>query len=155
MKNTEFSSSEEFKNIATRITYLRNNILHMTQNEFSSALKISQTYLSLIESGKKAVSKATIENVLLTFNVNMEWLMFGIGSDDEIFLNHTSKESILRSMPDSSLDELQKTYQLTHNELHFVQWFVTLPSKEREMFLSSLNCISALSHLYPPGASQS
>ena len=74
-------------------------------------------------------------------------------SGDEIFLNHTSKESILRSMPDSSLDELQKTYQLTHNELHFVQWFVTLPSKEREMFLSSLNCISALSHLYPPGAS--
>lgn len=153
MKNTEFSSNEEFKNIATRITYLRNNILHMTQDEFSSALKISQTYLSLIESGKKAVSKATIKNVLLTFNVNMEWLMFGIGSDDEIFLNHTSKESILQSMPDSSLDALKKAYQLTDNELHFVQWFVTLPSKEREMFLSSLDCISALSHLYPPGAS--
>lgn len=49
MKNT--------KSMAARITYLRNDILHMTQAEFASTLKISQTYLSLLESGKKALPK--------------------------------------------------------------------------------------------------
>ena len=52
MKNT--------KSMAARITYLRNDILHMTQAEFASTLKISQTYLCLLESGKKSITEAII-----------------------------------------------------------------------------------------------
>ena len=54
MKNTNSTlNGEDLKNITSRVIYLRNQILHMTQSEFASVLKMSQTYLSLIESGKR------------------------------------------------------------------------------------------------------
>lgn len=155
MKDTEFlTNKEEYKNIAARITYLRNNILHMTQAEFSSALKISQTYLSLIESGKKPVSQTMIENIISKFDVTTEWLVLGIGSDKAIFAQQPiSKNPFHQSISSSAFDELKNTYHLTDNEMDFIQWFVTLPSKERASYLSGLDYIAAISHLYPPSSS--
>lgn len=157
MKNTKsLTDNEEYKDIASRITHLRNDILHMTQAEFSSVLKISQTYLSLIEAGKKSVPQTMIENIISKFDVTMEWLIIGIGSDETIFAHQhhpITKDSLLQSISSSAFNELKKTYRLADNELEFVQWFVTLPSKERELYLSGLNYIAAISHLYPPGSS--
>ena len=112
MKNTNSTlNGEDLKNITSRVIYLRNQILHMTQSEFASVLKMSQTYLSLIESGKKAITKPTIDNILSTFKVNMEWLLFGIGTDDEIFLSTSyTKEYFTKSTQESALSEIGRAH---------------------------------------------
>lgn len=86
MKNT--------KSMAARITYLRNDILHMTQAEFASTLKISQTYLSLLESGKKSITEAIISKILTTFRINSDWLISGLGTDQDIFLDKIDPKNI-------------------------------------------------------------
>lgn len=99
MKNTNSTlNGEDLKNITSRVIYLRNQILHMTQSEFASVLKMSQTYLSLIESGKKAITKPTIDNILSTFKVNMEWLLFGIGTMMKSSFQHHIQRNILQNL---------------------------------------------------------
>ena len=143
MKNTNSTlNGEDLKNITSRVIYLRNQILHMTQSEFASVLKMSQTYLSLIESGKKTITKSTIDNILSTFKVNMEWLLFGIGT-----------EYFTKSTQESALSALQNAYQLKNNETDFVKWYLSLSSKERSHFLSCIEGLSDLMSSYPPGTS--
>lgn len=155
MKNTNSTLNEEdLKNIASRITYLRNQVLHMTQSEFASVLNMSQTYLSLIESGKKTITKSTIDNILSTFKINMEWLLFGIGTDEDIFLSSSyTKEYFTKSAQKSALSALQDAYQLKNNEIDFVNWYLSLSSKERSHFLSCIEGLSDLMSSYPPGTS--
>ena len=147
MKNTNSTlNGEDLKNITSRVIYLRNQILHMTQSEFASVLKMSQTYLSLIESG--------IDNILSTFKVNMEWLLFGIGTDEDIFLSTSyTKEYFTKSTQESALSALQNAYQLKNDETDFVKWYLSLSSKERSHFLSCIEGLSDLMSSYPPGTS--
>lgn len=155
MKNAEsLLSNVDMNALVSRVTYLRNDILHMTQAEFSSALQISQTYLSLLESGKKSITEAVITNILITFHVNADWLVFGIGSDQDIFLNHIdTQDYLLKTSQGAALHDLKKAYQLKNNELDFISWFVSLSSKERSLFLSCIENISSLIQAHPPGAS--
>ena len=155
MKNTNPTLNEEdLKNTASRITYLRNQVLHMTQSEFASVLNVSQTYLSLIESGKKTITKSTIDNILSTFKINMEWLLFGVGTDEDIFLSSSyTKEYFTKSAQESALSSLQDTYQLKNDEINFVNWYLSLSSKERSHFLSCIEGLSDLMSSYPPGTS--
>ena len=144
------------KNIASiseRISYLRNDILHMTQAEFSSSLKISQTYLSLIESGKKNITEAIITNILTTFHVNADWFISGIGTDQDIFLDSTPKPYIPLLDSETVLHELQKLCHLSDNETSFISWFVSLPEKDRTIFLSCIETFSAFARTYPPTSS--
>lgn len=145
---------KNIESTAARITYLRNDILHMTQAEFSSALKISQTYLSLIESGKKNITEAIITNIMTTFHVNADWLISGIGTDQDIFLDNTDPKNYL-PVPNSevTLHELQKLCHLSDNETSFVSWFVSLPAKDRALFLSCIETFSAFARSYPPDLS--
>ena len=155
MKNTNSTlNGEDLKNITSRVIYLRNQILHMTQSEFASVLKMSQTYLSLIESGKKTITKPTIDNILSTFKVNMEWLLFGIGTDEDIFLSTSyTKEYFTKSTQESALSALQNAYQLKNDETDFVKLYLSLSSKERSHFLSCIEGLSDLMSSYPPGTS--
>lgn len=140
--------------LASRIVYLRNDILHMTQSEFCSALKISQTYLSLIKAGKKNITKTIISNILTTFNVNADWLLSGIGSDQDIFLdNELPKIYLPVANSESVLNELQKLCSLSNDETSFISWFVSLPAKDRAQFISSVETFSALVRSYPPRSS--
>ena len=43
--------------LADRIVYLRTTVFNMTQKEFSDALNISQSYLSLIEKKQRKINK--------------------------------------------------------------------------------------------------
>lgn len=146
MKNT--------KSMAARITYLRNDILHMTQAEFASTLKISQTYLSLLESGKKSITKAIISKILTTFRINSDWLISGLGTDQDIFLDKIDpKKYIIQPDTAASLYDLQKLCHLSDNETSFVSWFISLPAKDRALFLSCIETFSAFARSYPPGSS--
>lgn len=138
-------SSEELSLISNRIKHLRCDILHMTQSEFATTVKISQSYLSFLENGDRDINMSAIVNIATSLRVNLDWLIYGIGSDDNIFASENiTKDYFVQSNQASVLKELQKIYSLKPSEIEFIEWYLTLQSKERQEFVKSINTISAL-----------
>lgn len=152
VSNINNLSEHELKDISSRITHLRNDILHMTQLEFCTILDISQTYLSLIENGKKQLQKDTIDKILITFRVNIEWLLYGVGSDEEIFLSDViTKDYLTQSSQNEVLTNLKKVFQLKDRDIQFIKWYLDLPTFARTSFHSIIDKLKDLITSYPPG----
>jgi len=64
--------------ISSRIACLR-KALGLRQNTFGARLGMGRSTLSMIESGKNAVTEQNIRLISLTFNVNEDWLRSGKG----------------------------------------------------------------------------
>lgn len=152
VSNINNLSEHELKDISSRITHLRNDILHMTQLEFCTILDISQTYLSLIENGKKQLQKDTIDKILITFRVNIEWLLYGVGSDEEIFLSDViTKDYLTQSSQNEVLTNLKKVFQLKDRDIQFIKWYLDLPTFARTSFHSIIDKLKDFITSYPPG----
>ena len=61
-----------------RIGILRKT-LHLTQKEFSGKISISNSFLALIEGGKKNVLDRHVKLIVSAFGVNEAWLRTGDG----------------------------------------------------------------------------
>lgn len=77
--------------IYERIKYLRKTILHLTQEEFVTKIKISRSNLGAIEIGRVNVTDRVISDICEKYNVNEVWLRTGEGGEENIF-NKISKE---------------------------------------------------------------
>lgn len=138
-------SETELKEISARIVYLRQNVLQYSQLQFAAFIKLSQTYLSLIESGKKHVNSSVIRKIAIAFNVDIDWLLYGTGGPENIFQSErTTKELITSSLQKEALDSLQKAYSLKENDVSFLSAYLALNRKEKDVFLSALNSIKKL-----------
>ena len=152
MKNTDNSllhklTHTEISDIAKRIIYLRSTILHMTQLQFATAVNISQTYLSLLENNKKDINMSTILQISSSLRVNLDWLIYGIGDDNNIFqAENITKDYLLQISRAAALHELQTSYALKSNEVEFISWYLNLSSKERQCYASALKTIAELYH---------
>ena len=73
-------SEQQHTEIASRLLYLRTKVLQLNQQECAKALDISQTYLSLIETGKRAVSEEVIDRYIKIFEINSDWIIAGNGN---------------------------------------------------------------------------
>lgn len=74
-------------NIGERIKQLR-KFKNYNQLEFAEIIGIKQTALSLIETGKNAVTEQCIKVICLSLSVNEKWLRFGEG---EMFASEKEK----------------------------------------------------------------
>lgn len=74
-----------------RIKYLRKEILHKTQEEFSPQIKISRSNLGAIEIGRIAVTDRVISDICDKFNINEKWLRTGTG---EMFIKLNRQQKI-------------------------------------------------------------
>lgn len=68
--------------IYERLKYLRKDVLHLTQADFSSSINISRSNIGNIEIGRIALTDRVISDICEKFNVREEWLRSGVG---EIF----------------------------------------------------------------------
>ena len=127
--------SDEEKKLTTageRIRYLR-LILKLTQAEFAKALDIKQQRLSNYEKGDRRIPNDILERLSKTWNVNINWLLTGIGEPvDTIMAHHHSQAKqitdtgasyISRSLSESTGSSLDKSQA----EL----WFENLPESEQ------------------------
>lgn len=152
MKNKENTllnnlSPDETAEISKRIVYLRNSILHMTQSQFANHVKISQTYLSMLENGKKGILDSTICQIATSLHVNLDWLVYGIGGDENIFQSETiTKEYFEETSKKAILLDLQAAYSLKPNEVDFITWYLNLSSKDKQKYIAALGTISELYH---------
>lgn len=87
--------------------------LGLSQAEFADRLKMTRTYVSLLEQGKRQASVRTLEQICDTFNVNGAWLMNGEG---EMFLPKTRADEIRDLLYDIEAKEPQgeKLLRLIH-----------------------------------------
>lgn len=138
-------TDQELADISARITYLRQNILQYSQLQFAACIKLSQTYLSLIEGGRKPVNGSIIRKIITTFNVNTDWLLYGTGNDDNIFQSETiTKELITTSIREETLASLQRAYSLKEKDMAFLSSFLSMERNEKDAFLSALATIRKL-----------
>ncbi len=124
-------SSEEQLFIAERISYLRQDVLHLTQAQFASALDVSQTYLSQIENKKKVVSSTLIYKISSTFNVRLEWLLVDTDNDN-IF--QSDKEIIQYSISvkqEEAFHSLCSAFNLQKSNIDFLRWYLSISDEER------------------------
>ncbi|MBQ9590820.1 MAG: helix-turn-helix transcriptional regulator [Butyrivibrio sp.] len=138
-------SADEKLAIADRISYLRKEIFHMKQSQFSKLIDISQTYLSLIENHRKPIFYDTVLKIATTNDVNIEWLLYGRDSDKIFNSNNINEQYIKSSHKENALEELKCAYSLNEREITFVDWFSSLSSKER---LSFLDAVESLQNLF-------
>ncbi|MCI8717335.1 MAG: helix-turn-helix transcriptional regulator [Lachnospiraceae bacterium] len=71
--------------IGERIKYLRKEKLQITQEEFSSNIKISRSNLGSIETNRVTATNRVISDICERWLVNEYWLRNG-GVDDDIFI---------------------------------------------------------------------
>ena len=141
-----FSSltTEQFDAIADRIHYLRSELLQLSQSQFASLTKMSQTHLSLIENKKKHIGPNIILKISAATNAKLEWLIYG-DCEDEIFLSDSvSKELLLQLDRTAALSCLQKTFSLKKRELAFIEYYLSLSTRDREQFMQSLEILKKL-----------
>ena len=93
--------------------------LGLTQTEFGAQIGSTQNAITGYETGRRAPSKAAINNICKTFNVNEEWLRTGEG---EMF----------DPEPKTVLDELKATMGLSDFEIKFLDAYLKLDRKSRD-----------------------
>lgn len=138
-------SEKELSDIVERIVYLRTEILHMTQDKFASAIKISQTYLSLIEHGKKEITMSILSQISYSLQVNLDWLIYGLGSEGSIFTSPDVTVDLLQQTDqETALDYLQRSFSLKESEMDFLSLYLNLSPKDRQCFSDALKVIGKL-----------
>lgn len=66
----------DLKKLGTRVKELRAS-LNYTQEQFSSQIHISTSYLALIETGRRTASIDVLAQISHTYHVSMDYLLFG------------------------------------------------------------------------------
>ena len=92
-----------------RIKQVRTS-LNLTQKDFAKKLGVTDTYVSLLESGNKEIGKQTKSLLINVFKVNQDWLETGNG---EMFdpkpanpIDALSEISLLVELSRRSIDKL-------------------------------------------------
>lgn len=62
-----------------RIRYLRKEVLHLTQEDFSTSIKVSRSNLGSIEIGRVNVTDRVLSDICDKYDVNRDWLLIGEG----------------------------------------------------------------------------
>ncbi len=106
-------------NINERIKSLRKSI-GLTQEEFSSKIKISRANLGSIEVGRINVTNRVIFDISNTFNINEEWLRTGNGE-----MYKTTKEFFM--------DQLSQQYDLGQYGRKILEFYLELPKEQKEV----------------------
>lgn len=78
------------------------NELHLKKKEMADKLQVSESYYSLIESGKRSPSKNFIEKLVLVSELPEEYWIYGINQED--YVNTRDEFKSLKKALDTILD---------------------------------------------------
>jgi transcriptional regulator with XRE-family HTH domain len=125
----------EQKHIGKRLEILI-EALKMKGGDFAKKAEISQSLISNIIAGKNGPSKATVNLICRTYNVNKEWLLTGNG-EMFVFLdgrleNLSSDEKELLEIYDKLIPETQKEVRDYANDKLELQELREKTGKETE-----------------------
>lgn len=107
-----------------RIKALRKK-LDKNQAEFAAPLGLRQSTVGNYESGSRSISDATILAICREYNVDEDWLRYGIGGDEPVFVEAGT----------FSLDEFAKQHSATDLELNILKAYFELDPDLREQLI--------------------
>jgi transcriptional regulator with XRE-family HTH domain len=90
--------------MGTRIKQVRNE-LHLKQEDFARHFGFSRAFLSAIEQDKCKLSVDNITKLLIDFNVNINFILAGIG---DIFIKKEDENEKIKTMLKQMIDEEMK-----------------------------------------------
>ena len=103
--------------ISQRIKELRNT-LELTQKNFADKLGITNAHISKIEKGKTSPSDALIKLISKEYDVNENWLKFGIG--DMFKEMEPSNEEIFENLMVASTKNLNKSLRSDNEKIRML-----------------------------------
>lgn len=135
-------SEQQHTEIASRLLYLRTKVLQLNQQECAKALDISQTYLSLIETGKRAVSEEVIDRYIKIFEINSDWIIAGNGNIN-ISDGNTTDNALyhIQKKQTNSLKNIKEAYTLDKEETEFVSNLLSMDKAKRKHFIRAIKQI--------------
>mgnify|MGYP001025263619 CR=1 FL=1 len=107
--------------INQRVRYFRKEILKMNQRAFAKCLGMKQTSISNLEN--ISVSEPAIRSICLAFNLNEDWLRYGI-------------EPMYLEEPTFSLDDFVKQNHATDLELEIMKAYFELDPDLRKAVIN-------------------
>lgn len=114
-------SKTEITDVINRIVFLRESVLGLTQEQFAQKLHVTQSYISQLEAGRKPLTKSAYEKMLAVFNIDPEWLLYGV--PDNIYRKNQNEQQIVAD---------------------FLDWFKSLSIEKQASFAKSVKEISDL-----------
>ena len=97
---------------------------NLTMEKFGSRIGITKGAVSLIESGKNAISNTTRLAICREFGVSEEWLRNGIGGDEIVF-ERTANDAAAAFAKENGLENIEEV---------LLREYLQLEDKERETF---------------------
>ena len=105
-----------------RLKMLRKK-LKKTQSEFGAAIGLKQRTISEIESGSANLTERNFKSICEKFNVNPEWLRYGIG------------DMFLPEKVDTYLDKVVAEKKLSPQDKALIKSVLDLPPEARKAFV--------------------
>lgn len=115
-----------------RIKHLRKDILHLTQDEFASAIKISRSNLGNIETGRINITDRIVSDICEHFNVNEIWLRIGEGSPILSQSKDEELSALLGALLNNPEDTLQKRFITALLKLPPESWIIIANELEKK-----------------------
>lgn len=137
-------SAEEQLSIAERILYLRQDVLHLTQTQFASALDVSQTYLSQIENKKKTVTSTILYKISSTFNIRLEWLLESVEHTDIFQTDEEILQYSISQKQEEAFHSLCSAFHLQKSNIDFLHWYLSISDEKRTDFQQAINFLRKL-----------
>lgn len=110
-----------------RLKEIRNKF-ELSQEKFGERLGVTKASISRLESGINNITESMIKLICSEFNVNEEWLRYGIG---EMFIANT----------DSIISELEQKFEMGEAFKKAVSAYLKLNARERIVIDNYLNKI--------------
>lgn len=97
------------KEIGSRVTYIRERIVHMTKNDFAKAIKMKSQYLGAVESGKKGLTVEKTIEICNLANVSCDYLLRGLEDNSKLKMVLSRHEDRDIDLAISVIKELAET----------------------------------------------
>ncbi len=140
--NLDNLTPDQNNEILDRIIYLRKVKLKLSQEAFADELNTTQAYISFIESRKRPLQTSLLLQISYTFNINLDWLFFGTGGNENIFAEATVSDSFAL---DNALSVIQQACHASDDDIQFITRYLSMSNEKRKAFLKA---ISALASFY-------
>ncbi len=106
--------------ISSRIKFLRNDLLKISQKTFGERLNMGDTIISKYEKSQRDIGDRVITAICLEFNVNEDWLRYGTG---EVFKQQSTEY----------LDLLIEKFGLDEDDRYIIEQYIKFDDEDRDV----------------------
>lgn len=145
MKNEFFSletlTEKQREKLVQKLIILRKEVLHLNQVEFAASIGISQSLLSMIETGAKEITDEVFLSICRTHKIDKQWFLTG---DSRTPVSGNTKRTAKKQNQENAISDLIAAYSLNEKDAYFIDWFCNLTAAKRSSLINAIRSITEL-----------